>query len=190
MKRIALLTAALAMLLAFALSAAAETVTVDEAILGTWIMAEVEAEFTFHDDGTYDVSFPGVMEGSGTYSTRDGQIVLDSEAPIAYVIEEDSMTFKDSGMDIVFTRKTVDFPAELIGTWSDPDNPRMIVFSDDGAYTTYSNGELKTGTYTVTDNIIRYVLDDSEGECAYIVSGNILLITESGEETYYLRYQR
>ena len=50
MKRITVLMAVLAILFAFALSAAAETVTVDEAILGTWIMDELGAEFTFHED--------------------------------------------------------------------------------------------------------------------------------------------
>ena len=187
MKRITVLMAVLAILFAFALSPAAETVTVDEAILGTWIMDELGAEFTFHEDGTYDISFPGVTEGSGVYSTQDGRIVLDSEAPIDYVIEEDSMTFKDSDMDIVFTRKAADYPAELIGTWHSPDSRPTLVFSDDGTYMTYGNGEKKTGTYTVVDNTVRYVLDGVEGEYTYVVSGNILFITESGEEIGYIR---
>ncbi len=186
MKKMIAVIAALAMLFVCALPAAAETVTVDEALLGTWVMDEIGAEFTFNLDGTYDEVL-GDIVGNGKYHTADGHLYIDGEGPIDYLIDGDQMIFSDSGMDLTFTRKSAaggPLDAEaLLGTWNLTGTDiglsvdLKLVFNEDGTYVMSGAGQESTGTYTLEESGIRF--DDQEPEAA-VLDGDTLTIEETG----------
>ena len=187
MKKTISMIAALAMLLALALPVCAETVTVDEAMLGTWVMDDLGAEFTFNPDGTY-TEVMGDMEGGGVYSIVNGQIAIDTFAPMDYVIDGDTMIFYDSGMEISFTRKgaavsgTAD-PEALLGAWILTETnlgftvDMKVVFNEDGTYTMSGASGEETGIYTVDADGIRF--DDMDPE-SFTVDGDTLTLEEIG----------
>ena len=153
-----LFAAILALTALAALSASAETVTVDEALLGTWVMDDAGLEFTFNPDGTYVTCFTALddLQGGGTYRTADGKIAFDGDAPQAYAIDGDTLTIQDE-IPVTFVRKSAGgIDQGLIGTWvlqpgeDIPEGTELtLTFGEDGIVVLNINGVEDSGPYTV-----------------------------------------
>ena len=186
MKKTISLIAVLAMMLTMVLPAFAETVVVDEALLGTWILDDFGAEFTFNDDGTYIEVF-GEMEGGGSYKIVDNQLYIDGSGPIAYIIDGDTMLFDDNGMEMLFTRKTGDAGAavnvyDYLGTWILTETSLgfsfdlKLIFDEDGTYTMAGPDGETNGVYMFTSEGVSF--DGGEFEpCTF---GDDTLTLEEG----------
>ncbi len=192
MKKTVSMILALAMILALSLGAA-ETVAVDEALLGTWVMDGIEAEFTFLADGTYTESLFG-MEGGGVYRVADGKIFIDDAAPMEYLADEETLIFVDNGEEVTFTRKSGETKAQaggdVYGTWILTGTSlgltldMTLVINEDGTYVMSAAGQEQSGNVTIEDGAFRF--DEMDPE-PYTLEGDILTVEETGVTLTFVR---
>ncbi len=79
----------------------------------------------------------------------------------------------------------------IVGTWtfvSGASAPDMFVFLDSGAFTAFIEGTMTAfGTYTVSGNNVTLRVEDESGTFNGTISGNTLILRNSGNEVIYSR---